>query len=199
MRAPAVHPGSVQLQPLAAIARLFPKLVEAPGVLVRHRRPRPPPGDARAARLARRRRTCSSSRARLPSAFSWPAELFLFRAIATSSPCRAMQARLHGQRPGPRLPATLCRPPARCAIRARSRTDGPAGRAAGLPIGAAQRRPRGPGLIGHSYLISGLSDVERRARGKRPESRTNAEAATKSSPASRSAPAETSQVLRGAS
>jgi hypothetical protein len=48
-------------------------------------------------------------------------------------------------------------------------------------------------LICHNYLVAGLSDVERRARGKRPESRTNAEAAVKSSPASRSAPGGTSQ------
>lgn len=34
LRPPAVHLGSVQLQPLAAIAGLFAQLVEAPGLLI---------------------------------------------------------------------------------------------------------------------------------------------------------------------
>ena len=193
MCAPPVQPGSVQLQPLPAVARLFPKLIEAPCLLVPHRRPRPP-GDARATRSSRRRRTCSSSRARLPAAVSKRAEFFLFRAIATSNPCRPMQAKLRGQRPAPRLPAAPCRPPAHCATRGRRRTDGPARRAAALQLEPLDGDLAVLVLVCHSYLVSGLSDVEGAREEKRPESRTNAETATKSSPASRSAPGGTSQA-----
>jgi hypothetical protein len=71
-------------------------------------------------------------------------------------------------------------------------------RAAALPNKAARRRPRGAlVLIGHTYLISGLSDMDRRARGKETEEPNEGPKLRPSLVLHRgSAPGETSQVLR---
>ena len=164
VRAPAVHRALYSSSPLAAIARLFPKLVEPPGLLLGHCRPRRPPGDDRAARSSRRRRTCSSSRARLPSAFSTRAEFFLIRAIRLIAPvepckpCFAGSDLVHG---GPQL--GVGRQLTARSARGVVLTDLP------VTLPACQLEPRdsnatAPVLIVHSYLIPGLSHGKARAR-----------------------------------